>query len=279
MREFNFADDVLIAAWGEVNDTKERIEEFLEDIQSYYKANGLSCNVEKSQCLVITGTLNRLPATVRRESKEVQIEMAGRLIPRKDEMYLGVTMTEKWSSVKHISNSLAKVAAITGAMQTVLKKKKLLSAESKMAFYKAAVRPVIGYGFPLWSGTSSHQIERMRKAERRFVRWRREDMIHGSFKFVNSKFIYREAGIKRLDAWLVDLYLKELSRFRKSPNSLMQALFTPENEIRCRQNEKYKQPEALYHENTRNPLFDAQGRIYHFNRRINDGGSVYVTEQ
>ena len=282
INEFKFADDELVIAYGDVDEAKEKMEDFLGDLQTFYEQNGLSCNIAKSNSIVITGTLNRYTVATREKLKEIEINMNGWTIPRKNQIkYLGVTITDKWTFIAHLTNSLAKVAGITGAMQKVLKHQKLLASETKMAFFKAAIRPILGYGFAVWSGISSHQMERLRCAERKFIRWCRDDggRVLGSHKYINSKWIYRDAGVSRIDAWLIDLYIKQMNRFEASSNQLIAAMFHPENARRCVRRDKYPQPEALFHLNTLNPLMDAEGRTLHFNQRIRDRGTVYVTAQ
>lgn len=82
-----------------------------------------------------------------------------------------------------------------------------------------------------------------------------------------------------MDAWLIELYIKQMSKFETSTNPLVAAMFTTENIGRCRRTEKYQPPEALFHLNSSNPLIDDLGRTLHFNHRIRDGGMNYVTEQ
>ena len=208
--------------------------------------------------------------------------MGETIIPRKvTNKYFCISITEKWSFIPHLSNSLKKVAGIAGAMNSLLKKKKLLASNTKTAFYKTAIRPVIGYGFPLWSAISSHQMERLRRAERRFIRWSRSDCgrVPGSHRFVNSKWIYNEAGVRHLGARLIDVYIRQMDRIETSTNPLVASMFSVEKVARCQRREKHQPPEASFHLNEANPLIDDLGRTFHYNRRIRDGVLIYVIEQ
>lgn len=280
MRSFVFADDLLTVAWGSPLRIKSSMQRYLRTVHKFYSRNGLTVNINKSQSLVITGTLNRLSKRTRIKCKPLNVTMGGVIVPRADSLrYLGVDFNDKFSFVQNVSRSVAKICCTMGNMKRVLVSQRLLTSARKIAFYKAAIRPVLVYGFPVWSAISSHQMQRIRVAERRFLRWTRKDRGRNGYKFIDSSKLYQEANVQRIDAWMVSLYIKTFDKFRTSDNEWVNPLFHNDNITRAARNEKYPGPEQLYHQNTIQPLFNAEGKILHFNRRIRDGAELYVTAQ
>ena len=104
----------------------------------------------------------------------------------------------------------------------------------------------------------------MKVAERKFLRWCRTDRgrVAGSFKYLNSKILYDDANVRRIDAWLISLYLKTFEKFATSDNELVRRMFSPESMARSERLEKYPAPERLHHENQRTPLLDQLGRVF-----------------
>ena len=280
-RAYGFADDLLVVAWGRPKVIQKKMQRYLQRLQAYYEHNGITVNVEKSRALTVTGTLNRMTRQTRAECKLITVAMNGIAIPAVSSLkYLGIVINEKCSFVENVSNAIKKISCTMGAMKKVLTNKNLLTAASKLAFYKAAIRPVMSYAFPMWSGVSSHQMERLRVAERKFIRWTRGD--HGrrdGYRYLNSSVLYKEANVVRINAWMTALYLKQFNKFQISEKPWVAELFSERNQARSERNEKYPAPEYLFHLNTREPLFNQVGCLLHFNKRVRDGGEVYVTAQ
>lgn len=276
-----FADDMLVMAWGIMRDVKRRLERYLRNLMSYYEENGIACNHEKTQFMIATGTLCRYTRRIRQQIKDVNIRLNGQPLNKSTTLkFLGITFDDKFTFTRHMAKSLLKIRTITGAMNGLLQRKGLLTSHVKAVFYKTAIRPVLTYGFPSWIGISSHQMELMRMAERKFIRWARVDGGRESgTKYINSRRIYVEAGIERIDSWALHSYMRTFGRMSHSQNSILAALFDPDAVTRAQVVNKYTQPEAPYHRNGNMPIFEANGRTYLFNRRIRDGGRIYVTEQ
>ena len=274
----SYADDLIVLATGNPKVANKRTNKYLEKLSEYYRDNGLKCNPDKSKVLMITGFLNRLNMQKRTEAKGIQVTMDGVEIPNCDSLkYLGIVFNKKFTFADHISNSVRKINGIIGAMHGLLGNRKLLSSRVKINFYKAAVRPCLAYGFHAWGSISSHQMETLRRAERRFIRWSRDDRGRqpGSFQYLNSTKIYQEANIKRIDAWMVSGYLKQSLKMANDENGLIRTCF--QTEIMA--NEKYPPSERLHQLNEAEPLFNARNELLYFNRRIRDGAVLYTTAQ
>lgn len=274
-----FADDVAVIATGRPAMANHLMNEYLEKVAKFYFDNGLCCNTAKSQTLMVTGTLNRLDHAARRESKSIVVRMNGAQIPTVDSVrYLGVTINKKYSFVEHVATISRKMSSITGMMGGLLKRKDHLGTAVKTIFYKTAIRSCASYGFALWSGISSHQMEVVRRAERRFLRWSRKDRGRqpGSYRFINSSIVYREAKTPRIDAWMIQNYLKSFTKMSCSDNPNIRGLF--DGHVHLAQ-DKYKRPEYLYFENESSPLFNNVGHVSFYNRRIRDGAVIYPTAQ
>ena len=274
LSSISFADDHIVLAEGPPLEAAETLSSFLDDIHNFYESNGNRINKEKSNTIVFTGVLNRLTRPARNEIKEVVVRMDGELLPRVDSIkYLGVTLNTKLSHVQHIQLAISKAAGITGMMKGVLAKRGLLSERVKTTFYKTAIRPILTYGFGIWSTASSHQLESMRMFERRIIRWTRSDSGRNQHtrRFINSSILYRDSKIERLDRWTTKAYLKSMAKMEESFNQLITSLFTQDAIDRVlRPGSRYKPPEYLYHFNTESPLFDEEDRLTFFNQRLSE---------
>ena len=201
-----FADDVAVVATGRPLEANRIMNEYLREVACFYQQNDLQCNATKSQALLITGTLNRLDHAARRDTKQIVVEMDGMFISNViSAKYLGVTLNQKYSFVEHVTSITRKMTSITGLMNGLLQRKGNLISAVKYTFYKTAIRSCAAYGFGIWSGVSSHQMEVLRRAERKFLRWGRADRGRqaGTYKFVNSSEVYRDAKVTRIDAWML----------------------------------------------------------------------------
>lgn len=75
-------------------------------------------------------------------------------------------------------------------------------------------------------------------------------------------------------------YISSMSKMEESPNQLVAALFTEEAVDNAMQTDsKFKAPEYLFHHNAAEPLFDEDGQLTFYNRRLRDGAPVYVLAQ
>ena len=257
----------------------EAMNRYLNTVADYYKLNGLKCNTAKSNALLITGTLNRLTHESRRQSKQIDVIMDGDRVPIVSSLrYLGIAVNSKYNFVEHIGNTIRKMSSIAGMMDGLLSRKNCLSEKVKLAFYKAAVRSFSSYGFELWSGCSSHQMELLRRAERRFLRWSRHDRGRrpGSYMFVNSSTVYRDAGTQRIDAWMIGHYLENSRKMRGVENLLIHEMFDGHDHDG---ESRYKSPVFLAFENEVSPLVNQLGKVSYYNRRISDGAVLYPISQ
>ena len=117
-------------------------------------------------------------------------------------------------------------------------------------------------------------------AERKYIRWTRQDNGRtDDRRYINSSKLYADANVERIYVWLVKLYQKTFVKFQLSNNEWMAELFNDESRERALRGVKYPAPDMLFHVNAVEPLFNPAGKLLFYNRRIRDGGCVYVTAQ
>ena len=127
MSSLSFADDHIVLAASRPLEAAASLSAFLDEIHEYYETNGISCNKEKSNVIIFTGVLNRLPRLTRKEVKEAVVRMDGQPLARTNQIkYLGVILNVKYSFVKHIQQAISKAASVTGIMKGILARKALL---------------------------------------------------------------------------------------------------------------------------------------------------------
>lgn len=78
---------------------------------------------------------------------------------------------------------------------------------------------------------------------------------------------------------MAEIYLKMFEKSKNSTNEWILELLSEENGALNQHHEKYNAPEFLFWLNEREPFMNAQGKVFHWNRRIRDGAPLHVLAQ
>ena len=144
--------------------------------------------------------------------------------------------------------------------------------------YKQLVRPIILYACSCWMQISSNQMEKLRKIERWFLR-----KITGLYKekttkkYINSKILYEESQINRLDHTMIKNNLKFINKINSNNNEHIKNITNfDENYINTN---KYKPLNYYHHLHEKKILFQDK-KLLIFNRGQRDTNKIlYVTNQ
>lgn len=146
--------------------------------------------------------------------------------------------------------------------------------------YKQLIRPLIMYASPCWlikNLISSYQVEQIRKKERFFLRkccnvYR--DILTN--KYVNSKILYQEAKINRIDRELVKSNIKFVEKSKLHNKQVVRDLF---NNNQNPEEMKYKPIDYFNTLLSQNRLHENEMLLVFNKKRYKPNENVYIQAQ
>ncbi|RYX80291.1 hypothetical protein EON73_05545 [bacterium] len=124
------------------------------------------------------------------------------------------------------------------------------------------------YGAPIWLNntiTSSFQIERLRKLERKIIRQTSNTFRdRGNYKYINNRALYEIANIVRIDSQFLKITINFLKKCRDHCNDFIRGIIEPFRE------KKYYNSAHLLHKLENNLLFDDNDGLIEFHVQKHD---------
>lgn len=131
---------------------------------------------------------------------------------------MGIVISSNFKFIEHINHILLKVNSAKAQLRYAFSHK-YMNKNVKTLLFKQIVRPLMLYACACWLQISSHQMERMRKIERWFLRkitgLNRSNTTN---RYINSKHLYIKSGINRLDQELVKHNVKTIQKMKQNEN-------------------------------------------------------------
>lgn len=220
IKRLQYADDILLyISSRNLIAAKARLETYIQETKKYLEKWKLLCSDEKSESIIFKN--KKGAPTINRIINTLTIQIGNTISrPKKQIKYLGVVFQKNGMHTRHIDNVINKTNAATYAIRPLLRKVNGLHTNIKLLCYKQLLRPIISYAFPCWSNVSSHQMERLRRIERKCLRvclsFRRKP---NSPHHRNNSELYSTARITRIDHHMIRLALKFFDRNRIVDNS------------------------------------------------------------
>jgi ribonuclease HI len=158
-----FADDITLAATGEINHIASTIQNALDDINNWAKKEGLKFNVSKSHAILF-----------KQRQKQSQllppIFLDNQLIAYKPNIrYLGVTLNDRLRWTDHLSRVFSEAKRDMIRINKALSKTIGPSPKLTHWIYTGIIRPKITYAAHIWCGRIfNHTLE---KKSRQIQRW------------------------------------------------------------------------------------------------------------
>lgn len=203
-----FADDIVIyAITKNIQFARMSMTSYLNEISNFLKSWKLKMNINKCESISIVGHYKDLDKKIRKQALEAKFTIDRIIINKvKQVKYLGVVISQNFQFTDHVKHIIKKVNAAQTMLNKILNNK-YIKKVVKIIIYKQLIRPLITYASPCWlikNVISSYQIELLRKKERHFLR-KCCDIFrsHNNKKYINSKILYNEARINRLDREIV----------------------------------------------------------------------------
>lgn len=223
IKQICFADDILVYTTSKCPKlASNRLNAHLSNLLQYYHKWKIKVNTDKIVATALTGTQCNHPL---RYISKLTLKLNNEPIPIKDTMkYLGIHFTRRMNFVKHVTSTIGKVTAKTHQLRNALRRNNQLDRNIKLLCYKQLIRPIISYGFPIWSSISSHQMERIRTLERKILRRCTNYNRKPNGKHHSNGYLYDQANVEPIDNHMLKLAYKYLDHLPFSENPLVQEL-------------------------------------------------------
>lgn len=274
-----FADDIVLYFVHKRPDFCRTIfNRYLNDLFRYYSNWKLRLNSNKSELLHIVGSGSDISGHLKTKLKFLEFKIANCVIKRKTQIkYLGVIFSFNYQFNRHIDNIVRKANIAFHNLRHLICSR-FISSKYKRALYVQYIRPIIQYGAPIWlnnTTTSSHQIERLRKLERKIIRHTScTYRSRNNFKYINNAELYKNAEISRIDAQLLKITLNFLENCRNSINHFIRGIVEPFRD------KKYFNSSHLLHKSDNGLLHDETGQLREFHvGKYNRNRMVYNLNQ
>lgn len=284
IKRLQYADDIFIyVSTRDLFGAKARIEQYISNVREYLHQWKLECSDEKCEAIIFKSTNRNSTPAVNRSIKKITIKIGDKILqPKKTIKYLGVMLQKDGLHSRHIDSIITKSRIAQYLLKPILRKMSGLSTKIKLLCYKQLVRPILTYAFPCWTNISSHQMERLRLAERKCLRTclslYRKPSNHHHYKI---SVLYERANIKRIDQHLVAQALKFFERNRNDDTSPIIASLQDDYTAELFETTpRLRPPDAIDTINAQGQLFNGS-RLTHYHRRAFGlrTGTVYNMDQ
>lgn len=251
---------------------------FLITLSTYLEKWKLILNENKTEFINILGMARDTNPKLRRLARNMRITLKGNVIKHSSNIrLLGMHLQCNNRFIKHIDNRLSKAKISKFHLNRIFKRYKM-PINIKCNIYKIYIRPILSYASPIWCrqpNVSSHQMERLRVFERSILRSATNShRDRGSYKYINSKYLYNKANCLRIDRFMALRHLKFYNNIHNSNTPKLKNIILHQNE-----NGPYETIDALLlHHNHGNLVINDQFAL--FNTRYNqEPGLVYSLNQ
>lgn len=238
-------------------------------------------NVNKCESISFVGHYKDLMTKIRKETLDCKFTLNRICLKKSTEVkYLGVVLSQNFQFANHVKHIINKVNAAQ-AMLHGLFKNKFISKTVKIIMYKQLIRPLIMYASPCWlikNLISSYQVEQIRRKERFFLR--KCCNIYRNLstkKYVNSRILYNEAKINRIDREMVKSNMKFVDKSKLHSKLIIKEIFNVNeqnlNEV------KYKPINYFNILQNQNRLHENEKLLVFNKKRYKPNENVYVEAQ
>lgn len=206
----NFADDTSITfTTNNIQCDKHILQSAVDQIINYFHNWKIRVNRSKTEMLPIVGSCRDTKAKLRRECKNLTIAINNSEIKAtKRVRYLGIIFTSNGRFERHIDSIILKTNIGAAKLRGIINRT-AINRQIRILLFKTMLSPIITYGCPIWfnpSVISSHQIEKFRRIERKYLRMATEIYRNNNgSKLIRSRVICDVADNRRVDVRMTDL--------------------------------------------------------------------------
>lgn len=281
IQRLQYADDILIYVSVQfLVDGQHRLNAYLSDLIQFFEKWKIRINPTKAEAIVFKGTNKQHSRNTNFYHEKIVLNIENQqIIPQRSLKYLGVIFSKKPTFVAHVTEALKRSSNAFYYIKHILRATSKLNINIKLLCYKQLIRPILCYGFPAWSGISSHQMERIRCFERKCIRacinYKRSS---DDFRHISNESLYNQGLIKRIDCFMIDNMLKTFEYWPTIP-LLSNCIEHNPTSLNNRQM-SYKPPYYIQHLYDTNQLYiNSVPILYHtrHNKNTQHLGHVYST--
>ena len=158
-----FADDTnLLIKGNDLNKLEYELNQELEGINDYFKANQLKLNPKKTKTVIFRR--KSLPSS----QKQLEILLDGvKLSIDEAASFLGITIDSTLSWDHHCTNVANKISRSNSIINRV---KKFLPPPTLKILYHSFIQPHLMYGLPAWGGCTAQNKKRIINIQKRAIR-------------------------------------------------------------------------------------------------------------
>lgn len=277
-----YADDVLIYVTTILLMAAQmQLNEYINNIILYSNKWKLKLSKQKCELISIVGKCKELSRKDRKNALDIKVKMGNHMLPNQKQVkYLGILYTRNFEFNRHIDKTLNCIKKAKHALGNIFYRKNI-KKPIKLLAYKQLIRPIITYGTPNWlTQISSHQMERIRKEERVFLRactglYRKKD----SYKYVNAGKLYADSNVMRIDRQLIKYGNNFIKNCKNSENETIKSCTEFSEEYMDNPNNKRKIPACFESLSSRDSLLTNNKLLYFNKKKANPNEIVYITNQ
>lgn len=205
-----YADDTLLYFGHQAPLLSQMIfNSYLKKLSDWFTTWKLKVNENKTELIHFVGTGNDVNQKIKKANKQIIFKFNNvKLKPVDSFKYLGVVFSSKANFNRQIDNIIKKVKTRSAQLRTFINSS-FIQPKFKNHVYKQYIRPLFQYACPVWfnpSMVSSHQIERIRKMERKLIRKTSNTFRkRNCYKYINNSKLYKNAEVKRIDIHLAKI--------------------------------------------------------------------------
>ena len=165
-----FADDTTLSASAPSTDTSGLCAELCKstgDLENWANNNRFKLHTKKTKSMAVTGS--RLPSKMDSTSVEMEIRTSEGVVLEKTASHklLGVHIDQELSFNDHLDYVCTKLAQRIGTLRSI---RHYLPLNERLIFYNTIIKPVMMYGSLIWGSTSTNNIRRAFRLQKRAAR-------------------------------------------------------------------------------------------------------------
>ena len=154
---FLYADDTALLVKGRsVEETRDKLEQDLIEVNTWFGANRLAMNQSKTKCMLFCSNRSNL----RDQPLNIKQPLSDKLISQTDEYkYLGIWLDPHLNFKVHVDKTCSKVKSRTSILWRM---HNVISQSLALDLYKSLIEPHFTYGDTVYDGcgvSSKHKLQ------------------------------------------------------------------------------------------------------------------------
>ncbi len=156
--------------------------------------------------------------------------------------YLGIHLDRRLTWREHITKKKNQVNLIYKKLYWILRKKSKLNPETKIAIYKAMIKPIWTYGLQLWGSAKLSNLNIIDRCQTKIIR-----AILGAPKYVRNQIILRDSNIETVAQTATHLSNNYIARLSIHPNKTARNILKAKRYVRLKRNDPLNLADAAAH--------------------------------